>query len=208
MLSFIETHLLQLLPHPVEIIGFAKRLATEQPTNKLGYTANQPPVTPEESSNTLNVTSHNGKFHGRNFKILVDVLVLAKDKWQSICTCIYMYVDVLSTAMPELQPCKCLRKIFDSCKLSLSKIPTIQYNKTTSSGSHRKRGTHNTCTTMQNLDHGSCMHGNTRFWGGEANAKYTYMYTYIIGSMILEGGNSGWEWEIQGSPTLCIKPYL
>ena len=39
---------------------------------------------------------------------------------------------------------------------------------------------------IQNLSHGSCKHGNLKFWGGEANTKC------IIESMILEGGNLGW----------------
>ena len=54
---------------------------------------------------------------------------------------------------------------------------------------------------IQNLSHGSCKHGNPKFWGGEANTKC------IIESMILEGGNLGWGgWAIPHPPTLCVKP--
>ena len=54
---------------------------------------------------------------------------------------------------------------------------------------------------IQNLSHGSCKHGNPKFWGGEANTKC------IIESIILEGENLGWGREILGPPPLCMKPW-
>ena len=44
------------------------------------------------------------------------------------------------------------------------------------------------------------MHGNPKFWRGEANTGY------IVEFIILEGGNLGWGWEIPGPPTLSMNP--